>query len=270
MGWANVFWFLMKYVILGPIIRLLWRPMVTGLEHVPAEGPAILAPNHTSFLDDLLVPLVLKKRRLTILAKADYWDHWYTRWFFKWAGCVPVRREGGSASRAAIDAAVAALRDGKLVALFPEGTRSPDGRLYRGKTGVARIALEAQVPVIPVGIVGTFELWPYNRKLPRAGRTELRFGEPLRFDRFYESPTDRFVLRSVTDEILYEIMMTSGQEYVDEYGDRAKKEIEARAAAAASAPQPDVVTIPEPASDERQAAAPADAEVPAPPGDQSA
>jgi 1-acyl-sn-glycerol-3-phosphate acyltransferase len=223
-----VFWWLMKYVILGPILRLLFRPKVTGLENVPAKGGAILAPNHQSFLDDLLVPLMLKKRRMTILAKAEYWDHWYTRWFFKSAGCVPVRREGGSASRAAIDAAVAALREGKLVALFPEGTRSPDGRLYRGKTGVARIALEAQVPVIPVALVGTYELWPYTRKLPKAGPTEVRFGEPLRFERHYDTPTDRFVLRSVTDEILYEIMMLSGQEYVDEYGDRVKKEIEAR------------------------------------------
>src|ERR1044071_2568586 len=114
----------MKYVLLGPILRLLFRPKVTGLENVPVKGGAILAPNHQSFLDDLLVPLVLKKRRLTILAKAEYWDHWYTRWFFKWAGCVPVRREGGSASRAAIDTAVATLREGNLVALFPEGTRS--------------------------------------------------------------------------------------------------------------------------------------------------
>ena len=228
-----VFWNLMKFVVLGPILRLFFRPKATGLENIPREGPAILAPNHQSFADDFLVPLVLRKRRITILAKSDYWDHWYTRWFFTWAGCVPVKREGGSASMAAIKAAVEALGAGGLVMLFPEGTRSPDGRLYRGKTGVARIALEAQVPVIPVGVTGTFELWPYDRKTPRAGRTEIRFGQPLRFDRYYETPTDRFILRSVTDEIMYEIMMLTGQEYVDEYGDRVKKEIEARKAEAA-------------------------------------
>jgi 1-acyl-sn-glycerol-3-phosphate acyltransferase len=227
-----VFWNLMKFVVLGPILRLFFRPKVTGLENIPKEGPAILAPNHQSFADDVLVPLMLRKRRITILAKSDYWDHWWTRWFFKWSGCVPVRREGGSASMAAIKAAVAALNAGGLVMLFPEGTRSPDGRLYRGKTGVARIALEARVPVIPVGVVGTFELWPYDRKMPKAGRTQIRFGQPLRFDRYYETPTDRFILRSVTDEIMYEIMMLTGQEYVDEYGDRVKKEIEAHKAEA--------------------------------------
>jgi 1-acyl-sn-glycerol-3-phosphate acyltransferase len=221
-----MFWWMMKNVILGPWLRLMYRPKAKGLENVPAEGGVILAPNHQSFLDDLLLPMVIK-RRITILAKADYWDHWYTRWFFKWSGCVPVRREGGSASMAAIQAAVDALKDGKMVALFPEGTRSPDGRLYRGKTGVARIALEARVPVVPVAIMGTFELWPYSRKTPKPGRTELRFGKPLTFERHFDTPTDRFVLRSVTDEIMYEIMLLSGQEYADEYGSRAKAQIEA-------------------------------------------
>jgi 1-acyl-sn-glycerol-3-phosphate acyltransferase len=221
-----MYWFLLKYVFLGPIIRLMFRPKVKGLENVPAEGPVILAANHQSFLDDFILPLVLKKRKATILAKADYFDKWYTGWFFKAAGCVPVRREGGSASIAALQTAVDALKEGKLVALFPEGTRSPDNRLYRGKTGVARIALEARAPVIPVAIVGTYQLWPYDKKLPKAGRTEIRFGKPLHFDRYFATPTDRFALRSVTDEIMYEIMLLSGQEYADEYGTHAKKQIE--------------------------------------------
>jgi 1-acyl-sn-glycerol-3-phosphate acyltransferase len=127
---------------------------------------------------------------------------------------------------AALRTAIDALKEGKVVALFPEGTRSPDGRLYRGKTGVARIALEAQAPVIPVAIVGTFALWPYDRKLPKPGPTEIRFGKPLTFERHFETPADRFVLRSVTDEIMYEIMMLSGQEYVDEYATRVKDHIE--------------------------------------------
>ena len=231
-----MFWWLMKYVILGPPLRLLFRPKAVGIENVPTEGPVIIAANHQSFLDDFLLPLVLP-RRVTILAKADYFDKWYTSWFFKLAGCVPVRREGGSASRAALQAAIDSLNRGKLVALFPEGTRSPDGRLYRGKTGVARIALEAQAPVVPVAIMGTYELMPYDKKAPKPGRVEIRFGKPLTFERHYPTPADRFVLRSVTDEIMYEIMMLSGQEYVDEYGSRVKVQIErARKGEAQEAP----------------------------------
>jgi len=217
-----MFWFLMKYVILGPILRVLFRPRIVGLENVPAEGPAILAANHQSFLDDLLLPLVVPKRKVVFLAKADYFDQWYLRWFFKGANVIPVRRESRSASEAALHAGVDALKRGMLVGIFPEGTRSPNGNLHRGKTGVARMALEAGVPVIPVAIMGTFEAMPYDRKLPRPARTEIRFGKPLRFDRFYDTPSDRFVLRSVTDEIMYEIMMLSGQEYVDEYGSKFK------------------------------------------------
>jgi 1-acyl-sn-glycerol-3-phosphate acyltransferase len=239
-----VFWWLMKYVFLGPVLRLLYRPKVIGLENIPDGGPVILAANHESFLDDFLLPLVLKGRKATILAKADYFEHWYTRWFFKGAGCVPVRREGGSAGLAALRTAIDALKEGKLVALFPEGTRSPDGRLYRGKTGVARIALEAQAPVIPVAIVGTFELWPYNRKLPKPGGTEIRFGKPLTFDRHFATPADRFVLRSVTDEIMYEIMMLSGQEYVDEYATKVKDQID-RAKKSEQAARPEAPAVPE-------------------------
>jgi 1-acyl-sn-glycerol-3-phosphate acyltransferase len=218
-----VFWFLMKNVLLGPVLRALFRPKAVGLENIPEDGPAILAANHQSFLDDLLLPLVVPKRKVVFLAKADYFDRWYLRWFFKGANVIPVRRGNASASEAALGAGVEALRAGSLVGIFPEGTRSPDGNLYRGKTGVARMALEAQIPVIPVAIVGTFEALPYDRKMPRPGRCEVRFGKPLVFDRFYDRPADRFVLRSVTDEIMYEIMMLSGQEYVDEYASKFKK-----------------------------------------------
>ena len=246
-----MFWFVMKYVILGPILRLMYRPRIVGLENIPREGGAIIAANHQSFLDDLLLPLVVPKRKVVFLAKADYFDKWYLRWFFKGANVIPVRRESRSLADSAIRTGVEALKEGKLVGIFPEGTRSPDGRLYRGKTGVARMALEGQVPVIPVAIVGTFEALPYDRKMPRPGRVELRFGKPLTFERFYATPADRFVLRSVTDEVMYEIMMLSGQEYVDEYATRVKKEIEEQKAAAASppaageAPDADVVTIPD-------------------------
>jgi 1-acyl-sn-glycerol-3-phosphate acyltransferase len=217
-----MFWWLMKYVLLGPVLRLMYRPKVKGLSNIPADEPAILAANHQSFLDDLLLPLMVPKRKVVFLAKADYFDKWYLRWFFRGANVIPVRRESHSAAEDALRAGVKALREGRLVGIFPEGTRSPDGRLYRGKTGVARMALEARVPVIPVALVGTFELMPYDRKLPKPGQVELRFGKPLRFDRHFETPADRFVLRSVTDEIMYEIMLLSGQEYVDEYASRVK------------------------------------------------
>jgi 1-acyl-sn-glycerol-3-phosphate acyltransferase len=226
-----VFYFMMKFVLLGPILRLLYRPRARGLENIPS-GPAILAANHQSFLDDLLLPLVIPKRKVVFLAKADYFDKWYLRWFFKGANVIPVRRENSSASQAALDAAVGALRQGALVGIFPEGTRSPDGKLYRGKTGVARMALEARVPIVPVAIFGTFEALPYDRKIPKTGRVEIVFGKALTFERHYETPADRFVLRSVTDEVMYELMLLSGQEYVDEYGSKVKGQIDRRKAGA--------------------------------------
>ena len=220
-----MFWWLMKFVLLGPLLRLLYRPKATGLENIPEDGAAIIAANHQSFLDDLLLPLVVPGRKVVFLAKAEYFDKWYLRWFFKGANVIPVRRESRSAAEDALRAGVRALREGRLVGIFPEGTRSPDGRLYRGKTGVARMALEARVPVIPAAVMGTYELMPFDRKVPKTGPTEVRFGTPLRFDRHFDTPADRFVLRSVTDEIMYEIMLLSGQEYVDEYASKLKEQL---------------------------------------------
>lgn len=221
-------YWLLKHVLLGPVLRLIYRPRVVGVDNVPATGPAILASNHLSFIDSLFMPLSIK-RQVVYLGKADYFDKRRTRWFVRAAGVIPVRREGGSAGEAAIQTGIQALREGNIIAIYPEGTRSPDGRLYRGKTGVARMALEAQVPVIPVAIEGTDEIMPIGMKVPRTipGRVRVEFGKPLRFDRHYDNPKDRFVLRSVTDEIMYEIMMLSGQEYVDEYAAKVKKEIAA-------------------------------------------
>ena len=231
LGGRALFWFLMKYVFLGPWLRLAYRPQVSGIENVPVEGGAILAANHQSFLDDLLLPLVIPGRKVVFLGKAEYFDKWYLRWFFKGANMIPVRRGGGSASEAALAAGVQGLREGKLIGIFPEGTRSPDGRLYRGKTGVARMALEARVPVVPAGIVGTLKAMPYDRKIPRPAHVEIRFGKPLTFDTYQEMQTDRFIYRAVTDEIMYEIMSLSGQEYTDEDATRVKKRITARKAA---------------------------------------
>jgi 1-acyl-sn-glycerol-3-phosphate acyltransferase len=222
-----MYWVL-KHILLGPLLRLVYRPRARGLQNLPETGPFILAANHISFVDSLFMPLVCP-RDVVFLGKADYFDKARTRWFMKATNVIPVRREGGSAGEAAIMAGIRVLGEGKVVGIYPEGTRSPDRRLYRGKTGVARMALEAQVPVIPVSIHGTEEIMPLDSKMPRLrGRPTVTFGKPLYFDRYYDRPKDRFVLRSVTDEILYEIMMLTGQEYVDEYASKVKKQQEAR------------------------------------------
>jgi 1-acyl-sn-glycerol-3-phosphate acyltransferase len=219
-----VFYFTLKNVLLGPALRAVWRPRARGVDNIPVHGGAILAANHLSFVDSLFMPL-MSPRDVVFLGKADYFESWRTRWFFEAAGVIPVRREGGSAGEAAILAGIRALKQGKVVGIYPEGTRSPDGRLYRGKTGVARMALEAHVPVLPVAISGTPEIMPLDAKVPRlAGRPTVEFGKPLQFERYFDRPRDRFVLRSVTDEIMYEIMMLTGQEYVDEYASKVKSE----------------------------------------------
>ena len=224
------YWFL-KRVILGPILRVVYRPWAEGLEHVPATGPAIVASNHLSFSDSLFMPLVVP-RRVTFLAKSDYFTGrgikgWLTRVFFRGIGQVPIDRSGGKASEAAIGAGLKILGRGDLLGIYPEGTRSPDGRLYRGKTGVARMALEAKVPVIPVAMIDTEKMQPPGRLIPRVMRPGLRFGRPLDFSRYEGMEDDRYVLRSVTDEIMYALMELSGQEYVDIYAQRAKAEIAA-------------------------------------------
>ncbi|HET6729086.1 MAG TPA: lysophospholipid acyltransferase family protein [Jiangellaceae bacterium] len=224
------YWFL-KRVILGPILRVVYRPWAEGLEHVPASGPAIVASNHLSFSDSLFMPLVVP-RRVTFLAKSDYFTGrgikgWLTRVFFRGIGQVPIDRSGGKASEAAIGAALKILGRGDLLGIYPEGTRSPDGRLYRGKTGVARMALEAKVPVIPVAMIDTEKMQPPGRLIPRIMRPGVRFGTPLDFSRYEGMEDDRYVLRSVTDEIMYALMDLSGHEYVDIYAQRAKAEIAA-------------------------------------------
>jgi 1-acyl-sn-glycerol-3-phosphate acyltransferase len=219
-----MYW-LLKHIFLGPFLRVLYRPKARGLENVPGDGPVILASNHVSFMDSMFIPLVVK-RKVVFLGKADYFTNAKTAWFFRAAGVIPVRREGGSASEAAIQAGVRELKDGNIVGIYPEGTRSPDGRLYRGKTGVARMALLAKCPIVPIAVFGTRELQPIGRRFPKlSGRIEVHFGKPLSFERFSGQEADRFVLRSVTDEVLYEIMMLSGQEYVDEYASKVKAQL---------------------------------------------
>lgn len=209
--------------VLKPLLRLLYGIKVEGLENLPKKGPAIIAANHLSFLDSFFIPLVVKFRKVTYLAKADYFKSWKTAWFFNMAGQIPIERAGGEKSEAALNTALRVLREGKLLGIYPEGTRSPDRKLHRGRTGVARLALAAKVPIVPCGLVGTAEVQPIDAKLPKLlGRPKVvvRFGKPLDLTRHAGQERDRFVLRSITDELMYEIMSLSGQEYVDEYASR--------------------------------------------------
>lgn len=233
-----MFYYVLKYVLLGPLLRLLFRPRLEGLDRVPDEGAAIVAGNHLSFSDHFLMPAMLH-RRITFLAKSEYFTGpglkgKMTAAFFRSAGQIPVDRSGRGAARAAIEEGLGVLVKDELLGIYPEGTRSHDGRLYKGRVGVAAMALRAGVPVIPCAMVGTFELQPPGRRLPRIGRVTIRFGEPLDFSRFAGMENERAVLRAVTDEIMYAILGLSDQEYVDMYAPDAK----ALAAAEQDKPEP--------------------------------
>jgi 1-acyl-sn-glycerol-3-phosphate acyltransferase len=219
------YWFL-KWIAIGPLLRLVFRPEVEGLENVPDEGPAILASNHLSYADWLFMPLTVN-RKVTFVAKAEYFTTpgvkgWLQKTFFSGAGQVPIDRSGADAAAGALLTAKRVLGEGGLFGIYPEGTRSHDGRLYRGRTGVARLSIETGVPVIPVAVVGTDVVAPPGKKFGRWTRPRVRFGKPLDFSRYQGLENDRFILRSATDEIMYEIMRLSGQEYVDVYANRAK------------------------------------------------
>jgi 1-acyl-sn-glycerol-3-phosphate acyltransferase len=222
-----MFYWLAKFVLVGPFLRLVWRPWTEGLENVPAEGPAILASNHLSFSDSFFMP-VMVGRKVTFLAKAEYFTTpgikgRLSKALMTAVGQVPIDRSDADAASAALRTGVRVLQGGALLGIYPEGTRSPDGRLYRGKTGVARMALEAGVPVIPVAMVGTDAIQPTGRLFPRLRpRPGVRFGAPLDFSRYAGMSGDRFVERSITDEIMYELMQLSGQEYVDLYAAKVK------------------------------------------------
>ncbi|GAA2505233.1 lysophospholipid acyltransferase family protein [Streptomyces gobitricini] len=222
-----MFYYLLKYLLLGPVLRLLFRPRTEGLEHIPEDGAAIVAGNHLSFSDHFLMPVVLR-RRITFLAKQEYFTGpgvkgRLTAAFFRSAGQIPVDRSGKEAGQAAIREGLGVLAKGELLGIYPEGTRSHDGRLYKGKVGVAVMALKAGVPVIPCAMVGTFEIQPPGQVVPKIKRVTVRFGEPLDFSRYAGMEDDRTILRAVTDEIMYRILALSGQEYVDDYAAKAKE-----------------------------------------------
>ncbi|MCW2700387.1 MAG: putative 1-acyl-sn-glycerol-3-phosphate acyltransferase [Blastococcus sp.] len=245
------YWFL-KFVAIGPPVRVIFRPEAEGVQNVPATGAAILASNHLSAADWIFMPMSLK-RRVTFLAKAEYFTGtgvkgFLQRAFFTGAGQVPIDRSSASAAEAAIQTGKRILSEGKLLGIYPEGTRSPDGRLYRGKIGVARMALDTGAPVIPVAMIYTSRRLPFGKKVTRV---RVRFGAPLDFSRYEGLSGDRFIERSITDEIMYEIMELSGQEYVDVYGATVKKSMNATGTSA-----PDVVAQLEPPPDEAADRAP--------------
>ncbi|MFJ1546008.1 lysophospholipid acyltransferase family protein [Streptomyces sp. NPDC088246] len=221
-----MFYYVLKYVILGPLLRLFFRPRIEGLEHIPEDGAAIVAGNHLSFSDHFLMPAILR-RRITFLAKAEYFTGpgvkgRLTAAFFHSIGQIPVDRSGKDAGQAAIREGLGVLSRGELLGIYPEGTRSHDGRLYKGKVGVAVMAIRAQVPVVPCAMVGTFEIQPPGQVVPRVKRVTIRFGEPLDFSRYAGLEDQKAAIRAVTDEIMYAILGLSGQEYVDEYAAKVK------------------------------------------------
>ena len=221
-----MWYWLLKYILLGPLLAILGRPKVEGLEYVPQSGPVILASNHLAVMDSFYLPLVVR-RRITFLAKSEYFTGtgvkgWLSRWFFTAVGQVPIDRSNADTAQAALDTAERVLGEGKLMGMYPEGTRSPDGRLYKGKTGLARLALHTGIPVIPVAMIGTNVVNPPGTTMLRFGRVTVKFGKPMDFSRFEGLAGNRFIERAVIDEVIYELMGLSGQEYVDIYAATVK------------------------------------------------
>ncbi|MDA8909803.1 1-acyl-sn-glycerol-3-phosphate acyltransferase [Pontimonas sp.] len=216
-----MFYWLMKHWVIGPLLTTVFRPWVTGLENIPRSGPAIVVSNHLSLVDSLFLPMMVD-RQMAFLAKSDYFTGkglkgWLIRFFMTSSGQLPIDRSGGKASEASLQAGLAVLAEGKVLAIYPEGTRSPDGRLYRGRTGVARMVLEAGVPVIPTVMIDTDKVMPLGSSLPKVHRVGVVIGAPLDFSRFQGMEGDRFVLRSITDEIIHEMHALGSQEYDDVY-----------------------------------------------------
>lgn len=252
-------------VALGPFMRVFYQPWIRGAENIPETGPAILASNHLAVVDSFFLPLMIR-REVVFMGKSDYFTGkgfkgWFVRNFMKMVGTVPVDRSGGNASQSALNVGLARLAEGELFGIYPEGTRSPDGRLYRGKTGVARLALESGAPVIPVAMIDTNIAQPIGKRIPRLfHRVGIVVGKPLDFSRYEGLENDRYVLRSITDEIMYELMCLSGQEYVDEYAAKVKKEKEKEKEAAGAQSKPQApggrkapqVEIPQPPAEESE------------------
>lgn len=227
-----MFYWFMKNLVAGPLIKTVFRPWIVGLENIPKTGGVILASNHLSVIDSIFLPLLID-RRIYFLAKSDYFTgkglkNWATKHFLLGTGMLPIDRSGGKASEASLNTGLAVIAQGNVLGIYPEGTRSPDGKMYRGRTGVARMILEGHVPVVPVAMIDTEKVMPIGSTLPKVRRVGVVFGEPLDFSRFEGMESDRFILRSITDEIMYELSRISGQEYVDVYASSVKERKAAR------------------------------------------
>lgn len=195
----------------------LFDTVVTGLENIPETGPVIVASNHRSFIDSIFIPFVIP-RKVTFIAKAEYFDSAKTRWFFKATGQIPVRRDSSSSSLGALASAKDILDKGGVFGIYPEGSRTRDGFLHRGHTGVARLALDTEATLIPVGIRGTENVQATNERLPRLGkRVEINIGSPIQVDRYRDVNDSRLALRNLTDELMYEIFLLCRYGYVDSY-----------------------------------------------------
>jgi 1-acyl-sn-glycerol-3-phosphate acyltransferase len=219
---------LLYWVVKGaltPVLGVCFRVKVEGRENLPRRGPVILASNHRSFLDSIFIPLVVR-RRVTFVAKAEYFDDPKTAWFFRGVGQIPIRREGGSAGERALASATEVLQRGGVFGIYPEGTRTRDGYLHRGHTGVARLALRTGTPIVPVGLIGTDEIQPVDKKMPNLFRhVTVRFGEALDPARYGDMQQEHLALRELTDEVMYEIGQLSGYEYVDTYATKKAEDI---------------------------------------------
>lgn len=227
-----MFYWLMKYVMIGPVVKAIFRPWIVGRSNVPHNGAAILASNHLSVSDSVFLPLLID-RRMSFLAKSDYFTGrgikgWATKFFMRATGQIPIDRSGGKASEASLNTGLQVLGRGDLLGIYPEGTRSPDGKLYRGRTGIARMALEAKVPVIPVVMVDTDTAMPIGQTVPHIVRVGIVIGEPLDFSRYAGMENDRYILRSVTDEIMVALQRLGEQEYDDVYASSVKERMPRR------------------------------------------
>jgi 1-acyl-sn-glycerol-3-phosphate acyltransferase len=200
-----------------PVANRLWTFELEGFDRLPAEGPAILCPNHVSFLDSAFLMLEVP-RNISFVGKAEYMDSWKTKYLFPWMGMIPIDRAGGDKSQAALETAEAVLRRGELFGIFPEGTRSRDGMLHKGRTGAARLALKVGCPIFPVGITGTREIQPPDAKVPKLrGTCAIKIGRPINVERYSHRADDHMVLRQITDELMYEIRELTGQDYRNVY-----------------------------------------------------
>lgn len=227
-----LYW-LLKHLVAGPLLKSAFRPWVSGAEHVPAKGPVILASNHLSVIDSVFLPLVID-RRVTFLAKKEYFTGtgakgWLTKQFFLATGMLPIDRSGGAASEASLKTGLEVLNAGGALGIYPEGTRSPDAKMYRGRTGIARMItdMDCKVPVVPVAMVDTEKVMPIGTTIPRARRIGIVIGEPIDFSRYAGMPADRWLLRAITDEVMTELHALSNQEYRDMYASSIRAKLDA-------------------------------------------